>query len=61
MGHCPILKAGMKPFIYDSECHTHVFGTKMSGHFTFTYTAGIKKGQNFMAKIDTFYLRLPEG
>ena len=44
IGQYPEVKKKMAPFIYESQCPTHVFGTKMSGHFTFVYQEGPNKG-----------------
>ena len=33
----------------------------MSGHFTFEYIEGDKKGETFDAKIDEFKMAIPEG
>jgi uncharacterized protein affecting Mg2+/Co2+ transport len=53
----PSLKKGMKPFVYESQCMTHLFGTKMSGHFMFR----TENGEEIKALIDPFLMNLPEG
>lgn len=58
----PIIESGMdQPFVYESQCPTHILGTKMKGHFTFKYIEGPNKDQTFDAIVDEFELRLPEG
>lgn len=57
IGMYPSLKKGMKPFVYESQCMTHLFGTKMSGHFMFR----TENGEEIKALIDPFLMKLPEG
>lgn len=54
IGQFPVIKRGMKPFIYESQCPTFSFGTKMRGHFTFQYTEGPSFGELFNCEIGEF-------
>jgi len=60
IGQFPILWKGCQPFIYESQCPTHVLGTKMRGHYIFKYLDGKRKDDIFYASIGEFTLELTE-
>ena len=60
IGQYPIIKKGMKPFIYESQCPTHTLGTHMAGHVTFRYIEGPKKDQRFNCDVSEFTFRIGE-
>jgi uncharacterized protein affecting Mg2+/Co2+ transport len=62
IGQYPIIYKDMEcPFIYESQCPTHIFGTKMRGYFTFKYLEGPNKDQTFKAEVGEYEMRIPEG
>jgi len=61
VGYFPVVKRGMAPFIYESQCVTHNLETKMSGCFTFQCHQGPDSGKSFDIEVGEFQLRLGEG
>ena len=62
IGMYPVIEKGMEePFVYESQCPTHVLGTIMKGHFTFKFIEGPQKDEEFDVQVGEFELRLPEG
>ena len=61
IGLYPVVKKGMKQFVYESCCPTSHLGTTMSGYFLFRYLEGDKKDQEFKAFIEPFVLDIEEG
>lgn len=61
IGFYPTVKKNMREFVYESCSPTFNLGTSMSGYFKFVYLEGDKKGEEFNAMIDPFYLEVDQG